>query len=642
MAIFMSKRRSKLSRKDETKQCCFCYSYLFKILYRIPFAVFLLILIFVWSSSATIISGNVVRVCVSSRKLSNLYCLSAGTEGNFEIPVPRNNFTNSNDDSNVKDFVNVFQDKTGPVITANVDNGGQREAERAKKVNPNGKDIANVVQANSEPVIRINVDNGGEGEAERDKKANSNNDSNVVQANTEPVIRTNVDNGGDGEAKRDKKANSSSDSNAKDGSNVEQANKDPVIRTHVYNDAEDEAELAKKVVEDILHEHRSWRADKNVATCEGRGIYVYDLPPKFNKDLVGQCDDMMPWSNFCKFFNNDAFGEAIPELGQGWFNTHQYALEPIFHKKVLKHPCRVYNENEAKIFYVPYYGGLDILRWHFKNISYDVKDSLSLELVKWLESKKSWIQHSGKDHVFVLGKISWDFRRVNTSWGTRLLELDQMQNPIKLLIERQPWHANDIGIPHPTYFHPRSDDDIINWQHKVIRSQRACDKPKPVIDLFMESEFCLQPSGDSPTRKSVFDSLNFRPRGGEENEGKCDREADEGFRKGKREHEEDHKMASQGNNASFYDLTVKDAKGNDVDLSVYKGKVLLIVNVASQCGLTNSNYTELNQLYEKYKNQGLEILAFPCNQFGAQEPGNNEAILEFACTRFKAEFPYIR
>ncbi|KAK4354585.1 hypothetical protein RND71_026779 [Anisodus tanguticus] len=56
-------------------------------------------------------------------------------------------------------------------------------------------------------------------------------------------------------------------------------------------------------------------------------------------------------------------------------------------------------------------------------------------------------------------------------------------------------------------------------------------------------------------------------------------------------------------------------------------------------GLTNSNYTELHQLYDKYKDQGLEILAFPCNQFGAQEPGNNDEIVEFACTRFKAEFP---
>ncbi|KOM44711.1 hypothetical protein LR48_Vigan06g001700 [Vigna angularis] len=98
-------------------------------------------------------------------------------------------------------------------------------------------------------------------------------------------------------------------------------------------------------------------------------------------------------------------------------------------------------------------------------------------------------------------------------------------------------------------------------------------------------------------------------------------------------------MASQSNTkSSVHDFTVKDARGNDVNLGDYKGKVLLIVNVASQCGLTNSNYTELNQVYDKYKGKGLEILAFPCNQFGAQEPGTNEEIVEFACTRFKAEF----
>ncbi|XP_057956939.1 probable glutathione peroxidase 2 isoform X1 [Malania oleifera] len=90
---------------------------------------------------------------------------------------------------------------------------------------------------------------------------------------------------------------------------------------------------------------------------------------------------------------------------------------------------------------------------------------------------------------------------------------------------------------------------------------------------------------------------------------------------------------------SIYDFTIKDISGNDVSLSEYKGKVLLIVNVASKCGLTQSNYKELNVLYEKYKNQGFEILAFPCNQFAGQEPGSNEEIQEVACTMFKAEFP---
>ncbi|CAA2950599.1 probable phospholipid hydroperoxide glutathione peroxidase [Olea europaea subsp. europaea] len=96
-------------------------------------------------------------------------------------------------------------------------------------------------------------------------------------------------------------------------------------------------------------------------------------------------------------------------------------------------------------------------------------------------------------------------------------------------------------------------------------------------------------------------------------------------------------MASQPQ--SVHEFTVKDAKGDDVDLSIYKGKVLLIVNVASMCGLANSNYTELSEIYQKHKDQGLEILAFPCNQFGSQEPGTNEEIQEFVCTRFKAEYP---
>ncbi|GLJ42248.1 hypothetical protein SUGI_0874430 [Cryptomeria japonica] len=97
--------------------------------------------------------------------------------------------------------------------------------------------------------------------------------------------------------------------------------------------------------------------------------------------------------------------------------------------------------------------------------------------------------------------------------------------------------------------------------------------------------------------------------------------------------------SSSEGHANVYDFTVKDIRGNDVDLSIYKGKALLIVNVASECGLTTSNYKEMNELYAKYKEQGLEILAFPCNQFAGQEPGDNEQIAEVACTRFKAEFP---
>ncbi|KAI3805976.1 hypothetical protein L1987_21864 [Smallanthus sonchifolius] len=91
--------------------------------------------------------------------------------------------------------------------------------------------------------------------------------------------------------------------------------------------------------------------------------------------------------------------------------------------------------------------------------------------------------------------------------------------------------------------------------------------------------------------------------------------------------------------SSVHDFTVKDSKGQDVDLSIYKGKVLLIVNVASKCGLTNSNYTQLTELYRKYKDKGFEILAFPCNQFLQQEPGTIEETVQFVCERFNAEYP---
>ncbi|KZC06456.1 Phospholipid hydroperoxide glutathione peroxidase, mitochondrial, partial [Dufourea novaeangliae] len=81
---------------------------------------------------------------------------------------------------------------------------------------------------------------------------------------------------------------------------------------------------------------------------------------------------------------------------------------------------------------------------------------------------------------------------------------------------------------------------------------------------------------------------------------------------------------------TIYDFHARDIHGNDVSLSKYRGHVCIIVNVASQCGLTDTNYKELVQLYEKYsQKEGLRILAFPSNQFGSQEPGSSEQILDF-------------
>ncbi|XP_031495699.1 probable xyloglucan galactosyltransferase GT20 [Nymphaea colorata] len=296
--------------------------------------------------------------------------------------------------------------------------------------------------------------------------------------------------------------------------------------------------------------NRTCQGDACGHMCEGKGIFVYDLPAKFNRQLMKGCVDILPWMNFCEYITHQGMGQPVPKLGRGWYKTNQFSLEPIFHSRIMKHPCRVLEEDKASLFYIPFYAGLNVLQKNFQNASVEEKDQLGLQLVEWLKSKRSWIQNEGKDHFLALGTLSWDFRRTRGVWGSNFLELKEMQNPVKLIIERQPWHSNDVGIPYPTNFHPKTDKEISRFQSKLSRTKRrihvsfagagrpnltdnvrsflieecannsslctyldcksgSCINPKTVIKLFMESEFCLQPPGDSPTRKSFFDSLVY-------------------------------------------------------------------------------------------------------------------------------------
>jgi glutathione peroxidase len=90
--------------------------------------------------------------------------------------------------------------------------------------------------------------------------------------------------------------------------------------------------------------------------------------------------------------------------------------------------------------------------------------------------------------------------------------------------------------------------------------------------------------------------------------------------------------------SGIYDFTLPSIDGNPAPLSSYKGKVVLIVNVASRCGYT-PQYSGLEAIYEKYKGQGFVILGFPANNFGAQEPGTNEEIKTFCSTKYNVTFP---
>lgn len=90
--------------------------------------------------------------------------------------------------------------------------------------------------------------------------------------------------------------------------------------------------------------------------------------------------------------------------------------------------------------------------------------------------------------------------------------------------------------------------------------------------------------------------------------------------------------------ASLYDIPLKDIDEKETSLKPYLGKVLLVVNVASQCGLT-PQYTALQAIQQKYKDKGFSVVAFPCNQFGNQEPGSNKEIKEFCSSKYEVTFP---
>jgi glutathione peroxidase len=94
----------------------------------------------------------------------------------------------------------------------------------------------------------------------------------------------------------------------------------------------------------------------------------------------------------------------------------------------------------------------------------------------------------------------------------------------------------------------------------------------------------------------------------------------------------------KGTAKSVYDFTLKDAKGKDVKLEEFRGKVVMLVNVASKCGYT-PQYDGLQKIYERYRDQGFTVLGFPANNFGAQEPGTNEEIQEFCRINYGVTFP---
>ena len=299
---------------------------------------------------------------------------------------------------------------------------------------------------------------------------------------------------------------------------------------------------------------------RNLDPCSGQYIYVYDLPSRFNEDLLKGCNSLLKWVDMCPYMTNLGLGPKVIEKSNGkvlskdsWYKTNQFSLEVIFHNIMKHYKCLTKNSSLASAIFVPYYAGLDVGQylWDF-NAS--VRDASPKALVKWLAQQPEWKRMWGRDHFFVGGRIGYDFRRKtdeDSDWGTKLMFLPEASNMSLLIIESSSYD-NDFPIPYPTYFHPSKDTEVFQWQERIRRMKRPylfsfagasrpnssssysirnelikhcqssrsckllgcydtheniCEDPVSVIRVFQRSIFCLQPPGDSYTRRSTFDSI---------------------------------------------------------------------------------------------------------------------------------------
>lgn len=296
----------------------------------------------------------------------------------------------------------------------------------------------------------------------------------------------------------------------------------------------------------------------DIDPCLGRYIYVHNLPSQFNYDLLKNCRLLTRGtnSNMCPYMVNLGIGAEIEDShgvlsNKSWFSTNQFMLEVIFHNKMKRYECLTNDSSLASAIFVPYYAGLDISQYLWSS-NLSVRDSPGLDLLRWLAERPEWKKMLGMDHFLVAGRISWDFRRQTdnvSDWGTKFRFLPESKNLTMLSVESSSWN-NDFAVPYPTNFHPSKDREVLKWQSRMkaqnrsylftfagaprsdlndsirgvaieqCRASRACkfidcsssdgnhcDNPVNVMKVFQSSVYCLQPPGDSYTRRSIFDSI---------------------------------------------------------------------------------------------------------------------------------------
>ncbi|GJW85463.1 exostosin family protein [Tanacetum coccineum] len=299
-------------------------------------------------------------------------------------------------------------------------------------------------------------------------------------------------------------------------------------------------------------------AENKSDPCGGRYVYIHNLPSRFNEDIVKECGSVNKWLYMCKseYVMNNGFGALLNDTegvfsDHGWYDTNDQNLETIFFTRMKRYECLTNDSSIAAATFVPFYAGFDVAR-HMFGFNVSVRDAASIEVVEWLQKRDEWKYMNGKDHFLVAGRPTWDFRRPSdeeSEWGNKFLLLPAVKNMSVLTIESNPFSANDYAVPYPTYFHPSYDNEVLDWQDRMMKMERKwlfcftgaprpgnpksvrsllidqcknsgvgklldcgvgdknCHSPSSVMKMFQSSVFCLQPKGDSATRRSAFDSI---------------------------------------------------------------------------------------------------------------------------------------
>ncbi|XP_042431279.1 probable xyloglucan galactosyltransferase GT17 [Zingiber officinale] len=292
------------------------------------------------------------------------------------------------------------------------------------------------------------------------------------------------------------------------------------------------------------------------ATCDPAiaPFYIHRLHPRFNSALVQHGLSCVTCCDVCPHVGHRGLGRPLlrlpadADLDPGltsWYATHPLAAEVIFHARAERHPCRTADPAAAELFYVPFFAGLHAAT-NSRQQNHTRRDALAVDLADHLASLPAFGRSGGRDHFLVVGRTSWDFMRDPDL-------LPEVANVTVLTVERHPGEGrHQFGIPYPSYFHPRTAEDVADWQAELRRfartrshlfafvgglrpgsdkaavrakvmaqcwkskrclpvdcnpTRRRCEDPDRVLDVMRRADFCLQPPGESLTRRSTFDAM---------------------------------------------------------------------------------------------------------------------------------------